>query len=198
MVAIPTPISPPTPLAQWRIVRLMQQEMQIGEKRKTFERAERAPGVRVILKDPNGKICITHEYRSELHNGEGWDDYRLPWGKVFDTLTKYLAYSDTDEDISTIWTAAREAVQIEMAEELGIEVKHAEPIHISSCGATMRRDLHYYLVDEYSHVEWWQSLGEWERIQIGRYTPGEVIRLCLDGHISEDRSVAVLLRLLVK
>lgn len=52
---------------------------------RVFEVARRAPGVRVIVHDAKEqKVLLTREFRREL---DAWD-YRLPGGKVFDTLNE--------------------------------------------------------------------------------------------------------------
>lgn len=51
---------------------------------RTFEIARRSPGVRaLIVRD--GKILLSREYRTEVDEY----DFRLPGGKVFDTLSEY-------------------------------------------------------------------------------------------------------------
>ena len=56
---------------------------------RVFELARRAPGVRLIICDRQNKtILLTKEFRQEL---DGWD-YRLPGGKVFDSLDEYEAF----------------------------------------------------------------------------------------------------------
>lgn len=59
--------------------------MQIGDRQKVFEFARRSPGTRLIILNDKHEILITKEYRSELEKF----DYRLPGGKVFDTLVEY-------------------------------------------------------------------------------------------------------------
>ena len=63
--------------------------MKLGDKKMTFEKARRAPGVRLLIIKKN-KILITKEYRDEI----GEFDYRLPGGKVFDKLEEYQKNSD--------------------------------------------------------------------------------------------------------
>lgn len=145
----------------------------------------------MIITDPDGNICITRERRHELKNWE-WDrDFRLPWGKVFNTLAKYKAFRESWWDISQ---AGLDAVREEAREEVGIDVTDAQLIHISSCGATMRWDLYYYHISSYTYRDWGQELWDGEDIHIHWKTPNEVLHMCLDWDIKEDRSVAVLLK----
>jgi hypothetical protein len=64
---------------------------------RVFEKAVRAPGVRLIIANkPSRKLLLTREFRSELND---WD-YRLPGGKVFDTLDEYGAFRESGADIA--------------------------------------------------------------------------------------------------
>ncbi|MEI6117757.1 MAG: hypothetical protein WCP92_00380 [bacterium] len=56
------------------------------------EIAKRSPGVRLIICDGD-KILITNEFRKEVNT----DDYRLPGGKVFDTLKEYNEHKNDIE-----------------------------------------------------------------------------------------------------
>lgn len=58
--------------------------MKLGDKKTLFEKARRAPGVRLIIVKED-KILLTREYRDEIKSF----DYRLPGGKVFDKLSDY-------------------------------------------------------------------------------------------------------------
>ena len=57
----------------------------------TLERGRRAPGVRLIIKTPDGKFLISKEER--LKTGT---DYRLPGGRVFDSLVEYNDFLSTN------------------------------------------------------------------------------------------------------
>ncbi len=74
-------------LAAGKMLELVQFEVDIAGKKKTFETARRAPGVRLIF-ERDGKILLSREYRREIASY----DYRLPGGKVFDTLTEFKAF----------------------------------------------------------------------------------------------------------
>jgi 8-oxo-dGTP pyrophosphatase MutT (NUDIX family) len=58
--------------------------VKICDQELVFEIARRSPGVRLIICDKD-KILLSKEFRKEL---KGYD-YRLPGGKVFDTLKEY-------------------------------------------------------------------------------------------------------------
>jgi hypothetical protein len=53
-----------------------------------WEIARRTPGVRIILKNPDGTYKLSNEFRHE-HDSRG---YRLPGGKMFDHLEDYLKF----------------------------------------------------------------------------------------------------------
>lgn len=66
-----------------------------GYLEKDFQRFIHPPGVRVIaIKD--SKILLTKEFRHELNEF----DYRLPGGKVFDSIEVFLLFVLTEKDVS--------------------------------------------------------------------------------------------------
>ena len=69
---------------QGKLIEVVQQTVEIGDKQLLREIARRSPGVRLIICDGD-KILITKEFRREVNV----EDYRLPGGKVFDTLKEY-------------------------------------------------------------------------------------------------------------
>lgn len=153
------------------------------------EFARRSPGTRLIIFDKQKKsILLTKEYRQEL---EGWD-YRFPGGKVFDTLTEYNEYLSSGKDIVE---AAQKAAVKEAEEETGIKVKNMEFFHRSICGATIIWDLYYFVVDKFELLDS-QKLEVGEDIKPIWMSLQEAKEICLSGQMSEDRSVAVLLRYL--
>ncbi|MBT4856769.1 NUDIX domain-containing protein [Candidatus Uhrbacteria bacterium] len=172
-----------------RIIEVVQQPMKIGDKTIKFETARRSPGVRIIfVKD--GKMLITHEYRTEL-NGF---DYRLPGGKVFDTLSDYRKYRVSDD---YVLANAVDTVKREAQEEVGLVPIVMNHIHTTSPGSTMLWDLYYFVVSEFENHPNGQSLEEeGEVIEPEWRTHDEVRAMCLDGSIGEERTVAVLLRYL--
>ena len=80
-----------------------------------FEVVRRPPGVRCLVIRDN-KILLTKEYRAEL---AGFD-YRVPGGKVFDTLNEFLSCVDNDNEMQV---NIEKAVIREAHEEIGIVIK---------------------------------------------------------------------------
>src|SRR3989344_3547588 len=114
----PVPIGPEEVKYSGRIIEVIQQPHKIGDKIINFEMARRSPGVRLlIVKDR--KILLLKEYRTELKDY----DYRLPGGKVFDSLEEYR-----DSDKEKLLEAAAKAAKREAKEETGIVVRDAEHI----------------------------------------------------------------------
>lgn len=170
---------------QGRIVEVVEFPSPNGER--VFEKARRAPGTRLIIPVGKGEILLTKEYRHEV---DGYD-YRLPGGKVFDTLDEYNAFLQSGGDI--IEPATKKARE-EAQEEVGIVVRDLKHIHTSRLGATMEWDLYYFEVTEFSESE--QSLEHGEDIAVVKVTREEAKAMCLDGRIDEERSALVLLRFL--
>lgn len=181
----------PRTVFSWKIVKIVHQDMKKWEKEITYERAERAPWVRLILIDSKGNICLTKEHRTELNGWAWWFDYRLPGGKVFDTLEQYNQHK---QDWSDIIDFAIKAAHIEAKEEVGATGSSVQHVHTSGCGATMWRDLYYFEMKDFTL--WEQELDWMEHIEVLRYSEEEAKKLCLNGSMHEDRSVAVLLRYL--
>lgn len=187
-------LEPPQEQHRGRLIRVTTQRVRFSDGvEKNFEFAERSPGVRILATDGE-RILLTKEWRSETNS---WD-YRLPGGKVFDSLDEYLDAKDgSNFDVDQ---KAAEAAKKELEEEtsLGIAPEAFSPLHRSVCGATVVWDLHYYLAQvsqndidaqpasiatdegEHTHPEW--------------LTTEEVKALCLKGTVQEDRTAAVLLR----
>lgn len=187
--AVPIPIGPEVIAHKGKIIEVVVQQMKIGEKIVPFERARRSPGTRLLITSDTGKILLTREYRSEI----GGFDYRLPGGKVYDTLDEYnLALKNNDDIIAKSKIAAKK----EAREEVGMEAGDADYFHTSKCGATMEWDLHYFSINMKGEHLGNQDLEAGENIEVSWYFPEQVKDLALNGDISEDRSVAVLLRYL--
>src|SRR4051812_47804170 len=112
-----------------KIIEVVQHEVDVGGgKIKTFEFARRSPGTRLIILDGD-KMLLTKEFRHEL---AGYD-YRLPGGKVYDSLDEYNIALSGGVDIGE---AAKQAATKEAREEVGIEPKDISFFHKSVCGAT--------------------------------------------------------------
>lgn len=170
-----------------KIFSMVQQQVQIGDIIKTFEIARRAPGTRLIIVNKQWDILLSKEYRTETKNY----DIRLPWWKVFDTLSEYewfLSSGNNIQEAATQW-AIKEA-----KEEVWIVTSNIDFFAKSVSGSTVMWDLYYFVVREYSQEK--QSLEEGEDISFGFYTPEVVKRMCLDWTIQEDRSAMMLMKFL--
>jgi len=153
-----------------------------------LEVAKRSPGIRLIIVK-NNKILLTKEYRYELK----FYDYRLPGGKVFDSLKEYNQNIDKDMMKHAIGAAKKECI-----EETGLIVKNIKHFQTSKAGLTVDWTLYYFIVDKFEKNPAGQQLEHGEDIEPEWKTFDEAKNLCLNGKISEDRSVGILLRFLLK
>lgn len=165
-----------------KIIEVVQKEMGSW----TIEFARRSPGTRVII-EKGDKIILSKEFRHEL----GTYDYRLPGGKVFDSLEEYNKALENNTDISE---QAKISAMKEAREEVGVEAKDISFIHKSICGATVVWDLYYFLVKDFNQTS--QDLGEGENITVEEVNKEIAKEMCLNGQISEERSALVLFRYL--
>jgi len=168
------------------IIEVVQKEVNLDGKIKTFEYARRSPGVRLIVPQDN-KILLTKEFRHELKTY----DYRLPGGKVFDSLNEY---NNALEQSADILDNAKLAAIKEAKEEVGIDIKDLSFFHRSICGATIIWDLYYFIVKKADRTV--QELEVGEDIKTELFERDEVQEMCLDGRISEERSALILLKFL--
>mgnify|MGYP001604260943 CR=1 FL=1 len=159
----------------------------VQDKNREFVR--RAPGTRLIIHDKKAeKVLITHEMRYEL--GEG--DYRLPGGKVFNTLVEYLDFLKSGRDIIE---EAKKAAVLEARQEAGVLVDDIKFFAKSICGATVVWDLFYFIVDKF-HLAEEQQLEEGETIEVNWVSLNEAKEIAISGRMKDERSAAVLLRYL--
>ena len=171
---------------QGKIVEVVHQPMKIGDKSVSFEAARRSPGTRLIIVDTRKKqIILTKEFRTELNDY----DYRLPGGKVFDSLNEYNDFLASGKDILE---PAVERAKIEAKEETGIVANNARHIHTSVNGATVTWDLLYFVIDDWKRGK--QQLEAGEDISVEWFDFAEASEIALSGAMHEDRSAAVLLR----
>ncbi len=154
-----------------------------------FEVARRAPGVRIIIPDKQQeKILLTREFRSEL---QGWD-YRLPGGKVFDTLDDYEACRSSGGDLLE---AAKLKAKAEGAEEAGIDVQEVELYKKSTLGATVEWDLYIFEATKWQVHTDGQRLEHGEQIETDNwFTFAEVERMIIEGDMQEERIALILLQ----
>lgn len=164
-------------------------EFQIDGKPKVVKRnmVRRPPGIRaLIVDDENMKILLSREFRYELN---GWD-YRLPGGKVFDSLKDYK------ESIkeNTVLEQVEKTVPKEVMEEIGLIVKNPKLLKVSHDGAGVVWDLYYYEITDYKVSEDGPKLEEDEVIEGFVWKDyDEIIDLCIQREIHEERTVGVLL-----
>ena len=170
---------------QWKIIEVVQQTVKIGDKELLREIAKRSPWVRLIISNGD-KILLTKEFRKELNAF----DYRLPWGKVFDTLKEY------NEHRNDIGTYALLAVKRECEEETWLIPLDISLYHVSKVWATIERDLHYYVIKKFTRHAQWQQLELGEHITVEWKTKQEIQDIIKKWWMQEDRSVGVLLRYL--
>ena len=148
----------------------------------TFEVAVRAPGVRLLIetkKDGMKALLMTREIRREAAG----TDYRLPGGKVFDSLTELDTHRESGQDITP---AAKVAAEKEGREEAGIEGGDFIPLSISKAGASVEWDLHYFTVSNAIIGE--QQLEDGEQIQTVILSAEEIFEKLSNGEIQEGRS----------
>ncbi|MFZ3168581.1 MAG: NUDIX hydrolase [Candidatus Methanoperedens sp.] len=186
-----TPLNKEDILYRGKIFEIVKQYWKLNGANKTEiterEIARRSPGVRVILNN-NDKILMIKEYRTEY---EGWD-YRLPGGKVFDTLEEYTKVLNED-----ILRYATEAAKKELLEETGLIANDIKYLCETKAGATVIWDLYYFEVNNFETSITGQNLENGEIINIDWKNIQQVKQMCLDGIIKEDRTIGVLLKYLI-
>lgn len=160
---------------------------------RVFEVAQRAPGVRLIIANRTDKtILLTKEFRTELND---WD-YRLPGGKVFDTLEEFEAFRRNTKDILEPATAKAKG---EAAEEAGIDVSDIKFFKKSTLGATVGWDLYVFEATEWQLHAKGQQLEDGEQIETDNWFSFEKVKqMILDGHMQEERIALILLQWLAK
>ncbi len=167
-----------------------EEEHTINNQKKIIKRkmVRRPPGVRALIlnKNDNQKILLSKEFRYEL---DKWD-YRLPGGKVFDTLDLYkeaIARNDVQKYVD-------KSVAKEVLEEVGLIVKSQKLLKISHDGAGVIWDLFYYEIKDYEESLDGAHLEENEFVEGYVWKSfDEIIKMCIEQKINEERSVGVLL-----
>lgn len=160
---------------------------------KGFEKAVRPPGVRLILKNKKDEILLTKEFRAEQNKY----DFRLPGGKVFDDLESYLAVRRNQDKLNK---SVLEAGKLEAKQEAGIgKIDNLSLYTKSVAGATIEWDL-YYLTGNVSELGDQELDGDEadHGIAVDFYNKDTIIEMLKNGEISEDRTVAVLFKYLLK
>ena len=171
-----------------------EEKFMINNEEKTVKRTiiRRPPGIRALIIDKeNNKILLSKEFRYELNS---WD-YRLPGGKVFDNLSDYQVALKNNDVITQI----EKTVPKEVLEEVGLIIKNPKLIKVSPAGSSVIWDLYYYEITDYKVSEDGPQLEENEIIDGYVWKSfDEVIALCINEEIHEDRTVAVLLSYILK
>lgn len=176
---------------QGNIIEVIHETFHSDGKEITLEKGRRSPGVRLIIETPDGEFLINKEERPRFGL-----DYRLPGGKVFNSLTEYNEFLKNNKDSDEISKKTKEAAINEAQEEAGILPTEMEPFCMSRCGGSFEWDLYYFIVKKYDEVG--QNLEEHEKIERIKVSKEKLLELALSGEIGEDRSVAVLLKYLNK
>lgn len=160
---------------------------------RVFETARRAPGVRLIIVNMDAKkVLLTKEFRRELNAY----DFRLPGGKVFDSLAEYEAFRKTGKDILV---AATSKAKAEATEEAGIAVEELSFYKKSTLGATVEWDLYVFAAPKWHQHEAGQALEEGEQIDdVSFYDFTEVRDMILSGKMQEERIALILLQWLAQ
>lgn len=156
---------------------------------RVFEVARRAPGVRLIIVDEvNEKILLTKEYRREL--GE-WD-YRLPGGKVFDSLDEFESFRKGNEDILD---AAKAQAINEAQQEAGVTIDDLSHYKTSVLGATVEWDLYVFESAAWRLRVEGQELEVGEKIEADNWVGySDVEQMILGGKMQEERIALILLQ----
>lgn len=170
-----------------RLIQLVEQSFLLQGREVTYELARRAPGVRLLIASQDkASILLTREYRSELNAY----DYRLPGGKVFDTLKEYSAARNNDASIEA--AAATKAVG-EGAEEAGLAISEVSLYRTSVCGSTIEWDLYFYEVIAFEDTGV-QALEAGEDITVNWFPVAFAFQMALSGQMRDERSAAVFMQ----
>lgn len=146
----------------------------------------RPPGIRALIVNENNQILLSREFRYELND---WD-YRLPGGKVFDSLDDYKSALEND----TVMENVLKTVPKEALEEVGLVVCNPKLLKVSLDGAGVIWDLYYFEIRDYKKSDNGPQLEENEIINGYKwYEFNDIIKMCRNNEIHEDRTVGVLL-----
>ena len=156
---------------------------------RVFEVARRAPGVRLIIHDEvTNRVLLSKEFRHEL---DEWD-YRLPGGKVFDSLDEFEAFRASNDDIIDV--AKAKAVE-EAQQEVGVDIDSLDLYKKSVLGATVEWDLYIF------ETKNWQLRVEGQELEVGEkieadqwFSYSEARDMILGGSMQEERIALILLQ----
>lgn len=176
---------------QGKMIEIVQETALVNGKEKIYEKGRRAPGVRLIIETNDGEFLISEEDRKSIGI-----DYRLPGGKVFDSLVEYNEFLATNPTKEIFLEKAREAAIKEGEEEMGIKATELELFSISRCGGSFDWDLYYFIVKKYIETE--QRLEDAEKIKVLKVSKEKLKEMAFGGQMAEDRSVGVLAKYFFK
>lgn len=146
----------------------------------------RPPGIRALIVNEHNQILLSKEFRYELND---WD-YRLPGGKVFDSLEDYKLALSND----TVMENVLKTVLKEVLEEVGLVVSNPKLIKVSLDGAGVIWDLYYFEIKDYKESSGGPQLEDNEVINGYKwYGFDQIVDMCKRNEIHEDRTVGVLL-----
>ncbi len=156
----------------------------------TFEAAVRSPGVRLLIEcDVGGSkgLLMTKEIRREASGV----DYRLPGGKVFDSLGELDAFRESGHDMMP---EAECAAAKEGREEAGVSGGTLSFVSVARAGASVEWDLFYFRLSGAEFGD--QELEESEQgdIDTVRLSAREIFDKLVAGEVQEGRSADVLWR----
>ena len=159
-----------------------------------FEAAARSPGVRLLIelqKDGEMALLMSREFRREA----GGVDFRLPGGKVFDTLEEYNQFRSGQDEMMK---KAEEAAKKEGREEVGVSGGEYSLLKIAKAGASVEWDLYYFLVKNAVVGKQDLEAGEQGDIEPVILSMRDIFEKLVNGEIQEGRSAEVLWRWLVE
>lgn len=154
-----------------------------GYEEKVFERFVRPPGTRIIALNEN-RIFLQKEHRLEAEKGFDW---RLPGGKVMDSFSEYKKFIGKDVPENIILEAGRK----ELREEAKLDTSNLKILKKSICGASVEWDLYYIIAENTVDFDHNHNEGE-EIVDGGWFSFDEVLNMCKNGEINEDRTVSAL------
>lgn len=160
-----------------------------GHKKMLFEKFVRPPGTRIIAFNDK-KIFLQKEVRLEQNNKLDW---RLPGGKVMDSFDNYKQYIDKEIPERIIIEAGKKELQ----EEAHLDATTITFFKKSICGALVEWDLYYLIAENITTVEHTHNEGE-EIIDGKWFSFEEVLTMCKNGEIDEDRTVSALYQFIHK
>jgi 8-oxo-dGTP pyrophosphatase MutT (NUDIX family) len=119
-------------------------------------------------------------------------DWRLPGGKVFDSLDDYESHRKSGDDI--VEAAKKQAIN-EAQQEAGVEVSALELYKKSVLGATVEWDLYVFEATSWQLSVHGQELEVGEKIEADNWIRfDEAKQMILDGKMQEERIALILLQ----